>query len=271
MLLQQPPEMRRSCLLLAFEEELEVDGRRDIAGAQRVQGGEHRDDRALVIARGSRIDARLAAHALAGRRKRNHFRPGRERPVAQHRCPRRARPLGGIDRLPVVVRVEHDVSRRAGSAQLAVDGRWPRSPSSVRAVTPRRRRISISAAALRRMLTLSDATLGIASRVANSRAISASCDSRNRRAAARTSAPDTARRAGDAGWAAASVAPSVSATINASGPSWPNAYVLHHASRKSSVVSRVRYPERSEATAVVCDPRRPATVQEPKFPDCHSG
>ena len=126
MLLQHLTEMGRSCLFLAFEEELEIDGWRDVTGTQRIEGAEHRDDRALVVARGSRVDARLTAHALAGRRKRNHFRPGRQRPVAQYRCPRRARPLGWIDRLAVVVRVEHDRSRGAGSAQLAVDGRRPR-------------------------------------------------------------------------------------------------------------------------------------------------
>jgi hypothetical protein len=55
--LEQPPEIRRAGFLLTLEEELEVHRRLDAAGLERIEGRQHRDDRPLVVARGSRVDA----------------------------------------------------------------------------------------------------------------------------------------------------------------------------------------------------------------------
>ena len=123
--LEHAAQVRGPRFLLALEEELEVDRRRDPRGAQRIERAEHRDDRALVVARGTRVDARLAVDALPRERCRDDLRSRGERSVAEHRRERRARPLRWVDRLAIVVRVEHDGARGAGRAELAVHSGRP--------------------------------------------------------------------------------------------------------------------------------------------------
>jgi hypothetical protein len=57
-------EVRRSRLLLAFEEDLEVRGQRNLRGVERVDRREQRDDRSLVVAGRARVDARLVGERI---------------------------------------------------------------------------------------------------------------------------------------------------------------------------------------------------------------
>ena len=84
--------------------------------------------------------------------------------VAQHRLPRRRRPLRRVDRLAVVVRVEHDRLRRAGR-RAARHTRPAARRSATRAAAPRSRGPSSCASrcsAFRRMLAVSLARFGMA-------------------------------------------------------------------------------------------------------------
>ena len=83
-------EVRRARFLFALEHEPQIDGRLRLDRVQRVERGEHGDDRRLVVARRAPVQPRL--------------RPA----AAQHRFPRRRRPLRGIDWLAVVVRVKRE-------------------------------------------------------------------------------------------------------------------------------------------------------------------
>src|ERR671932_455359 len=55
-------KVRRAGLLLALEEEFEVDGRRDAARAQRVEGREYRHHAGLVVRRRARVEAPLGVY-----------------------------------------------------------------------------------------------------------------------------------------------------------------------------------------------------------------
>ena len=116
-------EVRRARLFLALEEELEVRGQRDLRGIERVEGREHRDDRALVVARRARINARLAGERKFRLRPGNHRRAVLYASRAQgwlerRRFPRVFRP----DRLAVEMRIEKERALRALHAAFAVDG-----------------------------------------------------------------------------------------------------------------------------------------------------
>ena len=116
-------KVRRARLLLALEEELEVRGERDLRRIERVEGREHGDDRALVVARRARIDARLVGQRELRLGPGNHRRAVLGAARAQHglegrRLPRAFRG----DRLAVEMRIEKERALRARHAPLAVDG-----------------------------------------------------------------------------------------------------------------------------------------------------
>ena len=117
---QEALEVRRARLLLAFQEERDVHRRGAPEGAQRVERGEQAHDGSLVVRGGPAEEARFRRIGRA--RERYLATAVGQRPVAQDRRPRIARPLRGIDGLAVVVRVEHDRAPRSRDFQLAVHG-----------------------------------------------------------------------------------------------------------------------------------------------------
>ncbi len=132
-------EVRRARLFLALEEELEVRGQRDLRGIERVEGREHRDDRALVVARRARIDACFAGERKLRLRPGNHRRAVLRAARAQHGLEGRRLPCAfRADRLAVEMRIEKERALRALHAAFAVDGNrahpaFPGSPRRCRA------------------------------------------------------------------------------------------------------------------------------------------
>src|SRR5262249_6963195 len=102
------PEVRRADLLLAFAEELQVDGQRDTGGLEGVEGREDADDRRLVVARGAGVEPRLRSERALPRAPRYVLPAVLDRTIAQRRRERRARPLRRVDGLAVVVRVDDE-------------------------------------------------------------------------------------------------------------------------------------------------------------------
>ena len=81
-------------------------------------------DRLVVARRAARRGAHSPVDALRTRGKRDRLPAGWYSALSRSiGLPGGAAPLRGIDRLPIVVRVEHDRARRAGNAQLAVHRR----------------------------------------------------------------------------------------------------------------------------------------------------
>jgi hypothetical protein len=106
--LQQRAQVRRPGLLLALEKELDVHRRPRAGRAHRVEGGQRGDDGRLVVAGAAGVEAPLGARRARRGRQRDGAAAGLQRAVAQRGRPGRARPVGGDDRLAVVVGVEHD-------------------------------------------------------------------------------------------------------------------------------------------------------------------
>ena len=96
-------ELRASHLLLPFEEEDEVHGRRDPGTFEGVHCGQSGLDRCLVIGRGSPVDAPLGVERIPAVRAQHFAVNGDDR-----RLERRRAPLLGIDGLAVVVCVDTD-------------------------------------------------------------------------------------------------------------------------------------------------------------------
>src|SRR5437867_8568328 len=105
-------EMLRARFLFTLEVELQVHAWLDVRRAQRIERGQSRDDRTLVITRGTREQAPLALNSSRLRWQRNDF-PTELR--AKRRRPRRCGPLRRIHGLTVVVRVKHDGASRQRS------------------------------------------------------------------------------------------------------------------------------------------------------------
>jgi hypothetical protein len=160
-------------LLPTLEEELEVRGGCTPLFAQRVERSDDRDDRCLVVARRAGVETPLAGdRARVGDR---HLAAARlERRVAERRSPRGRGPLGSVDRLPVVVRAEHDRARGGSDTKLAEDGGGLPGASSSRADTPRRASIATRRSALRWILAEWVAMLGRRNRSISSRVMSRS-------------------------------------------------------------------------------------------------
>ena len=91
--LEEPREVGRARFLLAFQEELQVDRKRERLRAHRVQGGKQRDDRRLVVARRAGVDPPLRLKLRSNGLPRDLAAPVFEGLVAQDRLPRLARPL----------------------------------------------------------------------------------------------------------------------------------------------------------------------------------
>ena len=113
-------EVRRARLLLALEEELDVDAGRAAGAAQRVEGGQERHDAGLVVRGAAGVEAPGRIERPAGRAS----RVARRRPRAR-RAARGSNGIelhsAGVDRLAVVVGVEDDRPLGAGDGPFAVD------------------------------------------------------------------------------------------------------------------------------------------------------
>src|SRR5206468_3924644 len=126
--LEDLAEMSRARLFLSLEEYLEVDGSLHAGRLHRVDRGEHRHDRALVVPRRTGVEARLRPHATFPGWDLDLASAGRERVVAEHRRPWRCRPLAWVHRLPIVVCIKHQRSRGTACRQLSIDC-WRRTRS----------------------------------------------------------------------------------------------------------------------------------------------
>ena len=93
-----------------------------LRGLEGIERGGDRGQRRLVIAGGARVNPPFGID-LSGGGQRDHAAVLVERAVADHRLPRRRRPLLGIERLAIVVSVEDHGARRARRRDLAVHGR----------------------------------------------------------------------------------------------------------------------------------------------------
>src|ERR1044071_10196123 len=99
--------MRRARLLLALEEELDVDRRPNVLRAQGVEGGEYRHHARLVVRSRARVETPLRIYRLPFDGHRQDSPALLEGRVAQRRRPRlRTRPLLRVCRLAVVVCVD---------------------------------------------------------------------------------------------------------------------------------------------------------------------
>ena len=121
--LEQVAQVRRAGFFLAFQEELHVHRGRLLRGLERVEGGQHGDDRALVVAGRARADTHGGINGVAlGRH--GHGVGGHAVFVAtQLGGERIAVPSAPGHRLSVVVRVHHDGARGAGRLKLAEERR----------------------------------------------------------------------------------------------------------------------------------------------------
>ena len=109
--LQRLLKMRGAGFFFAFENEFEIDGERNIFGAESVERGENRHDGRLVIGRRAGVDAPVVlvrSGARCRRQEGNGFAAGLDGVVAQHGFEGRlVGPGGRIDWLAVVVGVEN--------------------------------------------------------------------------------------------------------------------------------------------------------------------
>ncbi len=174
-LLEDGSEVSGARFLLALEEQLEVHRRPDARGLERVDGREHRDDRRLVVARRAAVEAPFALHR-PGAAGRHRFAAGVERPcragpgstAATSTAP--GRPAGRRS----ARRRRPSASPRASTAPRRPPAiRRSASRESSRAI-PRDSIIARSRSAFRRMLAVSDATFGMATKSRNSRTIDVS-------------------------------------------------------------------------------------------------
>ena len=118
--LEQGLHVRRACLLLALEEELDVHRGSDAARLQGVERREQADDWRLVVACGARIEPPLRVEGRLPRRPGDLAASLLQRPIAQHGNPGVAGPLGPVHRLAVVVGVDDDRPCGARGLELAV-------------------------------------------------------------------------------------------------------------------------------------------------------
>ena len=112
--------MARGRFLLSFEEHLEVHRLRGLRRFHGVDCGEDRHDRHLVVARRAGVDARFAIDAAAAGGNRDDLSADEQILVAQHWRPGWCRPLLRVERLAVVVRVEHQRARRTRRLELTI-------------------------------------------------------------------------------------------------------------------------------------------------------
>src|SRR5262245_2007687 len=101
-------EVPRPGFLFALEEEFEIDRRCHARGPERVDGGEHCDDRGFVVACRSAVETPFPVDRSGSGRRLDDLPALGVRAIAQNWFPRRCHPLRGIYRLAVVVRVEHN-------------------------------------------------------------------------------------------------------------------------------------------------------------------
>ena len=122
--LKQRSEVAGPGLFLALEEELQIRARREPGSAQCVERGDHRHDRALVVAGAPREEPRFGVElSPLGDVHHGADRAVRRRAGPEGREPGRGHPLARVDRLAVVMGVEHHRPSCPRHHQLAVDRR----------------------------------------------------------------------------------------------------------------------------------------------------
>src|SRR3989442_6417295 len=112
-------KVRRSRFLFSVEKEFEICGPPCVRCFQRVERGEHSDDRGLVIGRRPRVESPFRVELFAALWKRNDSPARFERLVSERGLKRIARPFRRINGPFVVMRGETDGSSRAGRLQFA--------------------------------------------------------------------------------------------------------------------------------------------------------
>ena len=141
--------MRRSGLLLAFENEFQVRPQRQPRRPQCIERRCDRHDRRFVVRCRARIDAPFRID-LPACRQRDHAAVLIERAVANHRLPGRRGPLLRIQRLPVIVRIEEQVRVAPGvSISPKTTGGTPGAPSIASSLRVSRKACKPAAAFLR--------------------------------------------------------------------------------------------------------------------------
>ena len=120
---ERPRQVRRTRLLLALEEELQIDGAWNLRRNEGIDRGQHRDDGPLVVAGGAGVDARLIGKRVLHIGPRDCCGAIFHLSGAQDRLEGRCLPCRlGPDRLAVEVRIEKECPPRALRAELAVHG-----------------------------------------------------------------------------------------------------------------------------------------------------
>src|SRR5579884_330205 len=115
-------QVRRAGLLFTLEEEFQIRARRDVGGVEDVERGGDGDNGRFVVGGGAGVEAPFGVDRSFGG-KPDHAAVLFERPVAQHRLPRRRSPFPGVERLAVIVGVKDDGAGGAGRGDFAVNGR----------------------------------------------------------------------------------------------------------------------------------------------------
>jgi hypothetical protein len=110
--------------LLALEKDLQIYRLLNMAIVHRVHRAEDRHDRRLVVASGARVEAGFGIHARVGRGEWNDLPALLDGMITQRRRPGRCHPLFGVERLSVVMRIQHERVHRAGGRKFRVHGRW---------------------------------------------------------------------------------------------------------------------------------------------------